>query len=269
MTPVVDIPWAILALFFCTLSIPVLISRYYQLRIERELLTSVARMFVQLVLVGIYLEYLFQISSLMINITWLLIMVVIGASSIVSKARLPKKQLLIPVGIGLILGLLPVIALICLAVIRPSPLYSAQYLIPLAGMLLGNSLSGNIVALQNLFSSFDQRKEEYEGAISLGASPRYASLPFVREALQKSLAPSLASMSTMGLVTLPGMMTGQILGGASPMIAIKYQLMIMVAIFVTLSISTCTTLSLAIKTCINANGRILVKPLNNQPDKKY
>ncbi|KII77063.1 ABC transporter permease [Vibrio renipiscarius] len=260
MTSVVDISWATLALFFCTLFIPVMISRYYQLRIEKELLISVARMAIQLVLVGLYLDYLFKISNPVINIIWLLVMVLIGASSITNKARLPKSKLLGPATLGLILGGFPVIAIICLAVIRPTPLYNAQYLIPLAGMLLGNSLSGNIVALQNLFASFEHRKAEYEGAISLGASPRYASVPFVREAIQKSLAPSLASMSTMGLVTLPGMMTGQILGGASPIIAIKYQLMIMVAIFVTLSISTTTTLSLAIKTCINNNGRILARP---------
>ncbi|EGU38167.1 putative ABC transport system permease protein [Vibrio ichthyoenteri ATCC 700023] len=262
MTTVIDIPWAILALFFCTLLIPIVISRYLQLSIEKELLVSVGRMFVQLIFVGLYLEYLFQINSLIINLAWLLFMLLVGASSIVSKARLPKTKLLMPAGLGLLLGLMPMLVLVCAAVIRPTPTYNAQYLIPLAGMLLGNSLSGNIVALQNLFSSFEQRQAEYEGAIALGASPKYASLPFIREAMQKSLAPSLASMSTMGLVTLPGMMTGQILGGASPMIAIKYQLMIMVAIFVVLTISTTTTLSLAVRVCINANGRILAKPYN-------
>ncbi len=70
--------------------------------------------------------------------------------------------------------------------------YNAQYMIPLAGMLLGNSLSSNIVALQNLFTAFEQRKSEYEAAISLGASPKYASFPFLQEALRKSLAPILA-----------------------------------------------------------------------------
>ncbi|ODS10888.1 ABC transporter permease [Vibrio scophthalmi] len=263
MASVVDIPWVTLTLFLSTLLIPIMISRQLQLCIEKELFVSIGRMFVQLFLVGLYLEYLFQINSLTINLAWLLVMLLIGASAIVSKTNLPKKMLLLPTALGLLIGLLPILALICLTVIRPTPVYNAQYLIPLAGMLLGNSLSGNIVALQNLFSSFEQRKAEYEGAIALGASPKFATLPFVREAIQKSLAPSLASMSTMGIVTLPGMMTGQILGGASPMIAIKYQLMIMVAIFVVLSISTTATLSLAVRICINNNGRILANPHNN------
>ncbi len=262
MSSVADIHWGVLALFFSTLLMPLALSRYYQLKIEKELIISVLRMTLQLILVGAYLEYLFKINSLTINLLWLSAMILIGASSIVSKAKLPKTKVLFPVAIGLILGLLPLLTLVCLVVIRPTPFYNAQYLIPLAGMLLGNSLSGNIVALQNLFTSLEQRKPEYEAAISLGASPKYASLPFVREALQKSLAPSLASMSTTGLVTLPGMMTGQILGGASPMIAIKYQLMIMVAIFVMLSMSIAVTLSLSVKNCINSNGRVLVSLSN-------
>ncbi|ROV62491.1 ABC transporter permease [Vibrio ponticus] len=258
MSSVVDIHWSVLALFFTTLLIPFALSRYLQLKIEKELIISVARMTIQLALVGIYLEYLFNINSLIINLAWLLAMIMIGASSIVSKAKLPKNKVLLPVIAGLLVGLLPLLSMICLMIIKPTPFYNAQYLIPLAGMLLGNCLSGNIVALQNVFTSLEQRKAEYEGAISLGASPRYATLPFIREALQKSLAPSLASMSTTGLVTLPGMMTGQILGGASPIIAIKYQLMIMVAIFVMLSISIAITLTLCINSCIHPNGRVLV-----------
>jgi putative ABC transport system permease protein len=126
-------------------------------------------------------------------------------------------------------------------------------------MLLGNSLSGNIVALQNLYDAFEQRKSEYEAAISLGASPQYASIPFVRVAMQKSLAPILASMATTGVVTLPGMMTGQILGGTSPMIAIKYQMIILIAIFVMMSISVTITLQLSLKKTLTKEGRVRVK----------
>ncbi|WP_114765399.1 ABC transporter permease [Vibrio rhodolitus] len=261
MSSVVDIDWLILALFFGTLLVPLAISRHFKLRIETELVISVSRMCLQLILVGIYLEYLFLINNLYLNLLWLAIMLLVGSSSIVSKARLPKNKLLLPVISGLVVGLLPLLTFLCLSIIKPVPYYNAQYLIPLAGMLLGNCLSGNIIALQNLFACLEQRRDEYEAAISLGAAPKYAMLPFVQEALQKSLAPSLASMSTMGLVTLPGMMTGQILGGTSPVVAIKYQLMIMVAIFVMLSVSVAITLSLTITRCINKQGRVLASPL--------
>jgi len=125
-------------------------------------------------------------------------------------------------------------------------------------MLLGNSLRGNIVALQNLFTAIDTRRGEYEAAIAFGASAQFATQLFVSDSMRKSMAPTLASMATTGLVTLPGMMTGQILGGASPIVAIKYQLLIMIAIFVVLSISLSLTLSLTIRNCITKEGKILV-----------
>ncbi|EGA71285.1 hypothetical protein VISI1226_13216 [Vibrio sinaloensis DSM 21326] len=261
MSTVVDIPWPMLGLFFSTLSIPLLINYYYQLGIAKDSLVSVTRMTVQLVLVGIYLEYLFELDSLLINLVWLLAMVVVGASSILEKAKLPKKPLFLPVMSGLLIGLTPTLSLISLAIVKPTPLYSAQYLIPLAGMLLGNSLGGNIVALQNLYTALEERKDQYEAAIALGASRVFATRPFVTDAIRKSLAPTLASMATSGLVTLPGMMTGQILGGASPIIAIKYQVLIMIAIFVMMSVSTSICLSFAIRTTIHPHGRILVKTL--------
>jgi putative ABC transport system permease protein len=130
-------------------------------------------------------------------------------------------------------------------------------------MLLGNSLSSNIVALQNLFGAFETQKSEYEAAIALGASPMYASAPFVRNAMQKAMSPIMASMATTGLVTLPGMMTGQILGGASPMIAIKYQLMIMLAIFIMMSTSLTVALKLSLKATLTKEGRVKAKIKNN------
>ncbi|WP_394127273.1 ABC transporter permease [Vibrio hepatarius] len=259
MESVVDIPWLTLALFFSLLAIPLAISRLYQLKISQEILLSVGRMTLQLLLVGVYLEYLFTLNSFMINIVWIALMMLIGASAIISKAKLPRKPMIMPVVIGLLLGLLPVLSIITLAIIQPTPLYNAQYLVPLAGMLLGNSMSGNIVSLQSFFSALEERQGEYQAAISLGASKEYATLPFVREAIQRSLAPTLATMTTSGLVTLPGMMTGQILGGASPIVAIKYQIMIMVAIFVMMSISITLSLRLTVRNCINNQGKILVR----------
>ncbi|EGA65656.1 ABC transporter permease [Vibrio brasiliensis] len=258
MGSVIDIDWLVLAAFFGLLAIPLLLNRFYQLELGRDIITSVARMTLQLVLVGVYLEYLFDFNSAVINLLWIVAMVLIGASAIISKSKLPASKLMLPITTGLFAGLLPILAIITLLVIKPSPLFSAQYLIPLAGMLLGNSMSGNIVSLQTFFSALETRRGEYEAALSLGASTRYATLPFVREAIQRSLAPTIATMATTGLVTLPGMMTGQILGGASPIIAIKYQLMIMVAIFVMMTISVAIALKLTVRNCINKEGRLLV-----------
>ena len=259
MQTTIDISWIQLLIFSLTLLIPAFINYYFQLKLAKDIVISVARMVVQLVLIGIYLEFVFKLDNLLLNLVWLTIMVMIGSSAIIGKAKLPKKPLMLPVLTGLAIGLMPLLIVLCLFIIRPTPLYSAQYLIPIAGMLLGNSLSGNIVALQNLFDAFEQRKSEYEAAISLGASPQYATIPFIRTAMQKALAPILATMSTTGLVTLPGMMTGQILGGASPIIAIKYQLIIMIAIFVMMSLSLTLSLQLSLKQALTKEGKVLIK----------
>lgn len=257
-----DIDWSLLAIFSATLLVPLGIDRYFRLELGRDMLISVARMALQLILVGLYLEFVFATNSLWLNLAWLIVMLLVGASAIIGKARLPKKTLYVPVACSLLLSLAPIIALLCGLVIQPTPLYSAQYVIPLAGMLLGNSLSGNIVALQNLYSAFEERRSEYEAAIALAAPPSYACQPFVRVAMQKALAPILASMTTTGLVTLPGMMTGQILGGASPLVAIKYQLVIMIAIFVMMSLSTMLTLQLSLRRTLTPEGRVLVQFLD-------
>lgn len=253
-----DFSWVLMGLFSLTLVIPLTINHIYQLDLAKEMGLSVFRMVAQLAFIGLYLEFVFQLNSPLLNSLWIALMVGIGSSSIISKAKLPKERLLYPVAIGLLVGLLPLITLLSTVIIQPTPLYSAQYVIPLAGMLLGNSLSGNIVALQNLFTAFRERESEYHAAIALGASPHYATLPFVRAAMQKAFAPIMASMATIGLVTLPGMMTGQILGGVNPMVAIKYQLLILIAIFVMLTISVTITLQLTIKNSITKEGKVLV-----------
>lgn len=259
MNGIINITWWQLLFFATTLLIPLGISSQFRLLLNKDICISVFRMSLQLIFVGLYLEYLFKINNLYVNAVWLVLMVLIGSSSIIAKSQLPKAKLFLPVSTGLFVAMLPMLVLICGILVKPTPLYSAQYLIPLAGMLLGNSLSGNIIALQNLFTSLEERKPEYEAAISLGASAAYATRPFVQSALQKSLAPILATMTTTGLVTLPGMMTGQILSGASPILAIKYQLMIMIAIFVTMTVSITLSLKLAVVKTIDKGGKVLVK----------
>ncbi|MFA0350547.1 ABC transporter permease, partial [Vibrio sp. 10N.222.55.C6] len=105
---------------------------------------SIIRMVIQLFLVGLYLEYLFTLNSLWVNLLWLFTMIIVGASSIVEKSRLPRNLLLAPVAVSLAVTCVPIVLFICFFIIKPTPVFNAQYLIPIAGMLLGNSLSSNI-----------------------------------------------------------------------------------------------------------------------------
>ena len=260
----IDISSWQLAVFMLVLIVPLAINTLFSLGLIKDMGISVVRMTLQLVLVGLYLQFLFELNNPLLNVLWLLVMLLVGTSAIISSTKLPAKYLYIPVLSGLILGLVPILMLLLLGLLQPTPIYKAQYLIPLAGMLLGNSLSGNIVALQRLFTAFNEKRDEYEGALALGATPPQAALPFVQSAMQQSFAPILASMTTTGLVTLPGMMTGQILGGVNPMIAIKYQLAILVAIFVMLTVAVTVSLYVGVRTSLSATGLVKAKFESNE-----
>ncbi|MDO6610643.1 ABC transporter permease [Shewanella sp. 1_MG-2023] len=251
-----DISWLALGLFMLVLIVPFAINRSYQLHLGKEISIAVVRMTLQMALIGLYLQYLFHLDNVWVNLAWLLVMLLVGASAIISKAKLPKRPLMVPICTGLLLGLMPILMVMMLWLFQPTPIYSAQYLIPTAGMLLGNSLSGNIIALQRLFAAFEEKQPQYHGALALGASPKQAAAPFVQTALQQSFAPILASMATTGLVSLPGMMTGQILGGVDPIIAVKYQIVILVAIFATLTISVATSVSLTVRKLLTHSGKM-------------
>ncbi|HEX8960459.1 MAG TPA: ABC transporter permease, partial [Geobacteraceae bacterium] len=100
----------------------------------------------------------------------------------------------------------------------------------LAGMIIGNSMNGASLAAERLASEVRERREEIETAICLGATARQASETAVRNAFRAALIPTMNTMAAMGIVSLPGMMTGQILSGTAPAIAVRYQIAIMCAI---------------------------------------
>ncbi|MFP4654465.1 MAG: ABC transporter permease [Methanohalobium sp.] len=118
-------------------------------------------------------------------------------------------------------------------VIDLTNLFEARYLIPIGGMVLGNSLRANIIGINGFRNEIKRNEYRYLYSLSLGAQKNEALIPYLRKSMISAIKPTIANMSTVGIVFLPGMMTGQILSGSSPIIAIKYQIAIMVAIYVT------------------------------------
>ncbi|WP_087023814.1 ABC transporter permease [Thaumasiovibrio subtropicus] len=230
-----------LAAFLLILALPTAIFVRWQLPFTKRLWLSVSRMTLQLLVVGFYLQTLFEWQSLWVNGIWFSIMIVVAAHSIATSAKLPLKQTMPVIAMSLSMILVCLLPVILVLVVEVSPWWQAQYLIPITGMLLGNALSANIVGLQCWREGMTQGRAEYEYYLSMGAAQPQQ--PFLRLALAKAMAPQLATMATLGIVSLPGMMTGQILAGAEPMQAVQYQIMIMVAIFVSASCSVALTLS--------------------------
>lgn len=157
----------------------------------------------------------------------------IGAAglSTVKTCGLTVKQLL-PIVIGFGLPNLGMILFINQFVIGLDNIFDAQYYIPLMGMLLGNSLSGNIIGINTFYNGLRQNERLYQYRLALAANQWEATLPWYKEAVIACMNPIIASTETIGLVSLPGMMTGQILGGSMPMTAIVYQIVIMGAILI-------------------------------------
>ena len=228
---VVDIgPWS-LAAGYILLVIPFAVILWNRIPIFGEALTAVVRMTVQLILVGLYLQVVFRLNYTWLNAAWLMIMIFVADVSVLRGCRLRIRRLLGPIFGALLLGTIVPLLFFLGPILRLSNIFDAQYLVPLGGMILGNCLRADIVGIRHFYEGIRKSEKAFLHALAQGAELREAIRPFVRDACQAALMPTIATMATVGLVALPGMMTGVILAGADPMAAVKYQIAIMVAIF--------------------------------------
>lgn len=237
MNTAVDISIINLALCFVLLIFPVCMNYYLKLGILRSLIISTLRMTLQLVLVGIFLKYLFELNHAVVNVLWVTGMIIFATLTTVKNSNLKLKIFFIPVFGALFISAFIVLAYFNFFVVNLDNLFDAKYLIAIGGMLLGNSLRSNIVALNTFYREISRNESRYLFLLTCGANRMEAVLPYFRNSMLTSFTPTIATMATMGLVALPGMMTGQILGGSSPVVSIKYQIAIMVAIAATMTIS--------------------------------
>ncbi len=252
----IDISVYSLLLAFLLLAVPVILSRLYGLDLIKPLLTSAGRMTVQLVLIGVFLKYLFLWNKAYINLSWLIVMILVAVFSAIRGSSMKPGKILVPVFISFAIATFAVIFYINIFVIRLDYIFDARYLIVLGGMLLGNSLRGNIIGISAFYKNIKKDTKRFLYTLSLGATFNEAILPYLRESVQLALKPTLASMATMGIVALPGMMTGVILGGTSPEVAIKYQIMIMIGIVVSTITSVFLTIFLTLRVCFSKYGTL-------------
>jgi putative ABC transport system permease protein len=240
-----------LGLLYALFFLPLLLLLREGLNIFRESLFSILRMTIQLGLVGLYLTYLFQLNNIWLNLLWLGVMLTVAVLTTVKRANLSGRYFFRPVLIGTSAGLIGTTAFFILLVVRPSPFYDARYLIPLSGMILGNCLKANVLTLERFCAGVRSEEKEFTTYLMLGASLSEAVKPYLIRAMRASLNPAIAGMATIGLVALPGMMTGQMLGGSVPLTAIKYQIAIMLAIFIGETLSSLLNLKLSIRAAFN------------------
>ncbi len=241
---------------FALLIIPIILSFYYKIGFTKQLLTSVVRMTVQLTLIGFFLKYLFALNSALVNVIWVSLMIFVAVLSAVKNSTLKAGKIIMPAFVSFALVTFFIVFYLNSQVLRLENIYDARYLIILGGMLLGNSLRGNIIGISSFYKKIKSEKNKFLYSLSLGATLKEAAMPYLREAIQLALRPTFASMSTMGIVALPGMMTGVILGGANLQTAVKYQLIIMIAIAVSTITSILLTILMTMKMSFDKKGAL-------------
>jgi putative ABC transport system permease protein len=232
-----DIPWLSLGLCFALLAVPLAIFLLFKVKLVKVTAWSVLRMSVQLLMVGFFLTYLFEWDIPLVTLAWLLVMITFAAFSVVGSTGLKYSRYILPVLLSFLIAAFLVLLYFNGLVIGLDRLLDARYAIAIAGMLLGNSLGGAIVGIGDFYKSIKRDDNRYHYSLAAGATRFEALAPYLRGGMVMALKPALANMATMGLVFLPGMMTGQILSGEDPLLAVKYQIAIVIAIFVCITIT--------------------------------
>jgi putative ABC transport system permease protein len=200
-----------------------LISHWQILDLEKQMLVAVIRAFIQLTLIGYALTYIFDVNNPLLILLIISVMTMIAGHTSgrraagVPHAR-PVALLSISIGAALTLGLLVSLQ------IFP---FSAQQIIPIAGMVVGNSMNVCSLVMRRVRDEVNGRRLEIEAALALGATQRQAADPYLKTALQSGMMPIVDSTKTVGLIQLPGAMTGMILAGASPLEAVQLQMIVM------------------------------------------
>ncbi|XP_031487019.1 protein ALUMINUM SENSITIVE 3 [Nymphaea colorata] len=201
----------------------VVLSFIQKLDLEKEMIYSIARAFLQLSVIGFVLQFIFsQKNSGWIVLAYLFMVSVAGYTAGQRAKHVPHGKYIAATSI--LVG--TSITMFLLVVLNVFP-FTPRYIIPVAGMMVGNSMTVTGVAMKRLRDDVKTQKNLVETALALGATPRQATLQQVKRALILALSPVLDNAKTVGLISLPGAMTGLIMGGASPLEAIQLQIVVM------------------------------------------
>jgi putative ABC transport system permease protein len=242
------------------IAVAIALSRRSRLGLEGDLVWGALRGAAQLIAIGYVLLLLFNHE----HPAWVLLLlaVMLIAAAATSARRVehgPPRRVLFPralaaIGAGALVALVPVFA----AVVPLHPWYEARYLVPISGMMLSNAM--NVVALvfERIFASTSSEADQVEALLALGATPRQALEPQVRATLRAALLPTINGLLTVGLVALPGMMTGQIVSGTAPEQAVRYQIVILYQLVAVAAVAGLVAVAFARRLLFTARAQLVL-----------
>lgn len=257
MQNIIEIPLLNLVLAYIFVIATIIVARVFRLSKDKEILVATIRMTLQLYIVGYVLKYIFDIKSILLTCLMICVMEGFAVHNAMRRAKVKMAfKLKMTAAITLIGGSVLTLAVFLTAIIGLRS-FDARYIIGICGMMLGNSMTAISIAARSLVDGFSRNHTQIESALMLGAAPRQACSGVIREAFTLSAMPNINSMMGMGIVSLPGMMTGQILSGMSPLIATRYQIAILLGISGAVTLCCASFLVLGYKTFFNSRAQLV------------
>lgn len=238
------------SIIYILLIVVLIIMKKSKVNQTRLLLIASLRMTVQLVIVGYVLQYIFKTPNPLYTIIFLTLMILFSINRVLKSRKDLNKNFKVAIAVSLTFSGLFVLFFFVAIVVNKS-IFNPQYTIPLAGMIIGNAMTGVNIGIKTFMDSINKEKIKINTLLNLGVDPKNILKPFANNALETALIPTLNSMLGMGIIFLPGMMTGQILSGTLPTTAIMYQIAIMIAICTSVCLTVFLSLNLGYKSLYN------------------
>jgi putative ABC transport system permease protein len=236
------------------------LSMALSLGLVRDLLIAAARTYLQLIALGFVLRWVFEVSSPWLVMGMVATMIGVAAQIAVNRVKhRPPGLFLTGLGALLLTGITVTLAVTGL-IVRVEPWYLPRYVIPLAGMVVGNAMNGVSVSLDRLFHDLLAREAEIRTLLALGATPWEAVRTSARAALRSGLIPTINSMSAAGIVFIPGMMTGQVLSGTDPGIAAAYQIVVLLMIAAATATASMLAVVIGYRRSFDPDARFTLQP---------
>lgn len=246
-----------LSLAYVFVLLLLLIFKARGIRREKEILIATTRMTLQLTAMGYILMYVFKNPSWWLTTMMVIVMVGFAIFNALKRVKTfmskPLRRLL---GLSIAFGFTVTAIMFLAGVLQVRPWFNPQYFIPISGMLVGNAMTGISLGANRLCTDMLEKRPMIENSLMLGATPARATREIVNDAFDSAILPTMNNMLTMGIVSLPGMMTGQILSGTFPLTAIKYQIGIMLAILGCTALTVVLFVTLGYKTFFTKDSRL-------------
>lgn len=252
----IPLPQLLLALLFIVMA--QVTSMIWHLGLNRDISIGALRTVSQLFLMGYALTFIFKADSLPLTVGIFVVMVVSAVFIVKGRVRERDVPYLLPTFLTMVTSYFLTALFVSYAIVGVTPWWEPRYFIPTAGMVIGNSMSALAISIERLFSQMRQQRELIEMKLSLGADFREASSEIFRSAVKAGMIPSINAMMGVGLVFLPGMMSGQILAGTDPLIAIRYQIVVMFMLVGSTALSSIIVMLIIRRRCFGSGEELLL-----------